>query len=522
VFNKFDYILGNNKRKLLIAVILTCTSTIFIAVVNPLILKLIFDEASIKSNFNRFLLLSFLSIFLFTAWRVANYFISLNNEAIKNSCKKYLINHLMIKYFDSDSRNIKEQSEGYYVARLIDEAESTVDSALEFIFEFSGSIAGLIGSLIVILYISIYMTAALALTVPILMIFSKYFSSKIRDISNLVSENSAEIRKSGNKMLRAQIFVKMHSLSETVVKIFNNQYDNVLSTNFSLHKLNRIFGSASSIIFSWIESVVIIFGGLAILNKYFSFGDFMGFMNGFWVAINSINALINMYPSRISIDTSIQRLKNIDEELSRQSKLYMSSDKIQFENLNFSREKKVIFKDLNLSLQIGSRILIIGSNGSGKTTLGNLMANLLSYDSGKVVSLPRISAMIEPVFAPPIKLTELVNHNHERIDIVDDLVINLKLEQIFDQYVDEMSLGQRKRALIAVTLLKDADLYIFDEPLANIDGVSQSDVFNSILEFTKGKTLVLIMHEYEHFLPKFDKIVDLNAIQSGLGVQITK
>jgi ABC-type multidrug transport system fused ATPase/permease subunit len=509
MIKKINYVLGDNKKKFLVIVALICLSTIFISIVNPLALKWIFDEASIKADFNRFLGISFLSILLFTAWRCANYFISLSKFRIINRCKQYLINLLVQKYFNSDSRNIEDMSEGYYVSRLIDETEETVDSALGYVIEFAGAIASLVGGLLAILYISIEMTIILALIIPVLMLLSRHFSSKIGNINNLVSENSATINKLANKMLRSQILTKSHSLGNIVINRFNSVYTDALTNVFSLRKLNNLFGLLSGIFLSWMESAVIVLGGLAILTKYFSFGDFMGFMTGFWVVVHSVGAIINLYPTRVAVDVSISRLESMDSELSKEVIAYPTSGDIKFDNVSFSRGKNTIFNELDLSVKYGSRVLVLGPNGSGKTTLINLAANLLHYESGKIMTPPSVSAMIEPVFAPPLSLIEMIDTDRGRKDIIKAVISSLEIDKLLDCQIDELSLGQQKRALIALTLSKESDVYIFDEPLANIDVVSQNAVFDVILAFTKGKTLMMTMHEHERFLSQFDITIKL-------------
>jgi len=59
----------------------------------------------------------------------------------------------------------------------------------------------------------------------------------------------------------------------------------------------------------------------------------------------------------------------------------------------------------------------------------------------------------------------------------------------------DLSAGQKARLALALALSKDADLYIFDEPLANLDTESKEYFLNKILEKTKGKSLILISHE---------------------------
>jgi ABC-type multidrug transport system fused ATPase/permease subunit len=510
MIKKISYVLKENKKDFFLVLSFICFSTIFISIVNPLALKWVFDEASLKNDFTRFLTISVLSILVFTAWRCANYFISLKKFKTINKCKKDLINVLMGKYFKSDPRNIEDLSEGYYVSRLVNEAEESVDSTLSYVIEFSGAIASLTGGLFAILYISIELTLVLIVIIPILMILSKHFSSKIESINDLVSENSAKIQSFANKMLRSHTVTRSHSFDSLVIEKFNSVYTESLENIFSLRRLNSLFGLLSGIFLSWMESAVIILGGLAILFNYFSFGDFMGFMTGFWVVVNSVNSIVSLYPTRIAVNVKITRLEKIDFDLSKEFVSFPTLREIKFSGVSFSRDQKTIFKDLDLFIEFKSNILVLGSNGSGKTTLVNLMANYLQCSSGEIISPLKISAMIEPIFAPPITVIEMMNTERGRKDIIKELINALEIENLLNYQIEELSLGQQKKALIALTLSKESDVYIFDEPLANIDLISQNKVFDVILKFTRGKTLIVVMHDHERFISQFDRIIDLS------------
>jgi len=74
----------------------------------------------------------------------------------------------------------------------------------------------------------------------------------------------------------------------------------------------------------------------------------------------------------------------------------------------------------------------------------------------------------------------------------------------------ELSEGEKKKCQIVMTLLKDADIYVFDEPLANIDVESRDVVMRAKFEHTQGKTMISIMHGDEKYRDLFDRVIALN------------
>lgn len=80
---------------------------------------------------------------------------------------------------------------------------------------------------------------------------------------------------------------------------------------------------------------------------------------------------------------------------------------------------------------------------------------------------------------------------------------------------DELSSGQQQKLALALTLSREADLYLVDEPLANLDPGAQTIAMNLLIERTKGKSLVVIMHGFEEYHALFDRVVDMLELRGS-------
>jgi ABC-type multidrug transport system ATPase subunit len=78
-----------------------------------------------------------------------------------------------------------------------------------------------------------------------------------------------------------------------------------------------------------------------------------------------------------------------------------------------------------------------------------------------------------------------------------------------------LSAGQRKKLEVIMGLSKEAEVYVFDEPLAGVDIGSKDKIIGEIFGRTEGKTLVVIMHGDGQFHQLFDRVVDLEAVTSA-------
>mgnify|MGYP005836343133 CR=1 FL=1 len=84
---------------------------------------------------------------------------------------------------------------------------------------------------------------------------------------------------------------------------------------------------------------------------------------------------------------------------------------------------------------------------------------------------------------------------------------NLKEKINMEPY--ELSEGEKRKFAIIRTILKDAEIYIFDEPLAGIDVESKDEVMRTIFEETKDKTVIIVMHGDDKYNALFDEIINI-------------
>ncbi len=88
-----------------------------------------------------------------------------------------------------------------------------------------------------------------------------------------------------------------------------------------------------------------------------------------------------------------------------------------------------------------------------------------------------------------------------------ELLKAFSLERIEDELAENLSAGQKQKPAIALALSQAAELYVFDEPLTNVDAASMDLVMEKIMEVTRGKTVVTIMHGGEKYHHLFDRVV---------------
>ncbi|MFR6454867.1 MAG: ABC transporter ATP-binding protein, partial [Peptoniphilus lacrimalis] len=203
---------------------------------------------------------------------------------------------------------------------------------------------------------------------------------------------------------------------------------------------------------------------------------------------------------------------------------------IAFENLQFSYDgTKNDVDDVNLTIKEKTMTAIIGTSGSGKSTLMKLLAGFWDFEKGNIkiggigvkdLSMNDLNTLISYVDQNTFLFDDTILENIRigKKDATNDEVIEaakragchdfiLTLPDGYDTIAgDRLSGGEKQRIAIARAILKNAPIIILDEATASTDIENEEKIQGALLEFTKGKTLIVITHKIKTVI-NADKII---------------
>jgi nitrate/nitrite transport system ATP-binding protein len=204
---------------------------------------------------------------------------------------------------------------------------------------------------------------------------------------------------------------------------------------------------------------------------------------------------------------------------------------ITLSHVTKSFANRVVLQDLNLRINAGEFIAIVGYSGSGKSTLMNLIAGLITPDSGEVTMDDR--AVTEPsperglVFQnysllPWLSVRENIalavdeiykDESHQvRAQRVDEAIAMVKLTPAADKLPRDLSGGMKQRVAVARTLATKPKVLLLDEPLSALDALTRSVLQDQILEIREqtGQTIILITNDVDEALYMADRVIPLS------------
>lgn len=171
-------------------------------------------------------------------------------------------------------------------------------------------------------------------------------------------------------------------------------------------------------------------------------------------------------------------------------------------------DNKEILKDINLNINSGKIIGLLGKNGTGKTTLIKLINDLLTPTKGTIKfkgkaigvdSKKKISYLPERTYLDKnMKVSEVIKYFEDFYTNFDSkkaikLLKDLKLD--INQKLSKMSKGMQEKVQLVLVMSRKADLYILDEPLGGVDPATRDYILDTILNnFNENSSIIISTH----------------------------
>lgn len=205
---------------------------------------------------------------------------------------------------------------------------------------------------------------------------------------------------------------------------------------------------------------------------------------------------------------------------------------IRIDALTKRFDRRAVLDELTLAIDAGDRIALIGSNGAGKTTLFRCLLGHYQYqgsvgfdgrNAGRrdMAFLSRVAFV--PQLPPPLRMPvgELLTFAERGSGADPVQMVNIAgrmgidLDEIRKRPFYRLSGGQKQKILVTVALARPADLFIFDEPAANLDPAARA-VFIDLLAERREASMLIASHRLEEVAPLVNRVIELDRGQVAL------
>ena len=210
---------------------------------------------------------------------------------------------------------------------------------------------------------------------------------------------------------------------------------------------------------------------------------------------------------------------------------------IKINNVSKAFRKNLVLDGIDLNIDKGDRIALVGSNGAGKTTLircllgeyvhdGEVFMDDMQPRKERQAVLKRVGFV--PQIPPPLKMPvgQLINFSAgvcdsdpERMYVVSD-TLGLDANKFKSQPFVKLSGGQKQKMLISIALGRDTDFLIMDEPAANLDPEARHNFFSLLSKKKEDTAMIISSHRLDEVASLVNRVVELDQGKVVLNDQV--
>jgi len=390
------------------------------------------------------------------------------------------------------------------------------------------SLIKIIGAFIILFGISKYLTAASFVILPFMFIYVFFLNKKMRKTFKENRKKVADINSRTEDNLSGIRVVKSFANEDIEMAKFKEGNDAFLKTKKNSYLYLGLFQSGMTAFILLVNIVVIITGAVLISDGLVEIPDFIAFLlyiNTFTEPIRVIVDFTEQFQNGYTGFERFTEILNIEPDIKdREDAVDLTDVKgdILFDDVSFKYKDGAhrVLRHINLDIEAGSYVALVGSSGGGKTTLCSLIPRFYDVTNGsikidgkdirdiKLKSLrDHIGIVQQDVYLFAGTVIENISYGRPgatREEIIEaaklanahDFIMELPngYDTDIGQRGIKLSGGQKQRLSIARVFLKNPPILIFDEATSALDNESENIVKESLEKLAKNRTTIVIAH----------------------------
>ncbi len=481
----------------------------------------------------------------FIAWMIMSKF----NADATNGMRKNLfakLQRMKIRYFDT-------HQDGKILSLFTSDIDNIFNALNNAVFEIVSQGALYIGTLIVMFSINVKLALITVASTPFVLVIALVIMSKARKYLDAQQDEISNLNGYVNEQINGEQVILSNGLQQESIAGFKKYNQRVKDTMFKGQFYSGLLFPLMQGL-SLLNLAIVIVGGIWLIvadsmNTATGLGLIVMFVQYSQTYFQPLTQLTSIYSMIQLALTGARRLAKVEaqaeEDLVLDGKKQEGlRSKVALNDVHFSYDEgKEILHGIDLSVDKGQMLALVGPTGSGKTTTMNLFNRFYDVDSGSVtfdgvdvrdLTLKSLRSKVGIVLQDSLLFTGTIADNikYGKPDASDEeMIAAAKQAQIHDFVIslpdgyatkvsDEQSIfstGQKQLVSIARTLLSDPDFLILDEATSNVDTVTEEKIQQAMDAVLAGRTSFVIAHRLKTIV-NADKIAvlrDGNVIEQG-------
>ena len=494
--------------------------------VYPMITRDIMNEVVPNKDLRMLIIFAFTLSFIFIMKAFLNHFMQYWGHVVgvrmQADMRSEVFTHLQKlpnSYFDNHKT-------GVTMSRIINDLMDISELAHHGPEDLFISLVMFVGSFIILLNINIPLTFIIFAILPFVVIFAARQKRRMQRAFMETRVTTGEVNATLENSIAGMKVTKSFCNEKEELKKFNESNNVFKKARQEAYRVMADYFSGMNLFMDLLELVALVAGGYFTYLGQINLGDFAAYILYVKMFIEPIKKLINFTEQYQNGMTGFERfMEIINEDVEKEAKnpieLKNIKGNIEINNVSFTYEdKKQVLKNLDLSIEAGKTVALVGPSGGGKTTLCNLIPRFYDFEEGDIridgnsiknVSLRSLRKNIGVVQQDVFLFTGTIKENilcakpdasnEEVIAAAKKARIHDFIESLpegYDTYIGErgvkLSGGQKQRISICRVFLKNPPIIILDEATSALDNVTEREIQKSLEELSKDRTNLVVAH----------------------------
>jgi ATP-binding cassette subfamily B multidrug efflux pump len=430
------------------------------------------------------------------------------------------LSRLPLKYFDS-------RTHGEVMSRAINDMDNLSTTLQQSITQLITSAVTLLGVIVLMLTISPLLSLVVVLTMPLSLLVTMGIAKRSQNYFRRQQRALGDLNGHVEEMYTGHKIVKAFGREGQSIAEFNERNDKLYNAGWRAQFVSGIIMPLMRFIGNIGYVFVAVVGGIMVTKGTIAIGDvqaFIQYAQQFTQPITQLANFANVIQSAMASAERIFELLDEQEEIPEavDAKVIEHPEgEVQFQHVRFGyKEDAILMEDMNIDVQPGQMIAIVGPTGAGKTTLVNLLMRFYEVDSGQIlvdgVDITEIKrGELRRTFGMVLQDTWLFNGairaniaygrdgatekeiiRAARAAYADHFIRTLPegYNTVLNEDATNISQGQKQLLTIARAFLADPEILILDEATSSVDTRTEMQIQKAMTELMKGRTSFVIAH----------------------------
>jgi subfamily B ATP-binding cassette protein MsbA len=502
--------------------IFAATEPLFAAMMKPLI-----DGSFVERNEEMVRVMPLFLVGLFVVRGIAGfintYFLSWVGRRVVADLREQMFAHLLrapTRYFDN-------HGSGHLLAKLTYNVENVANAATSAVTTLVRDGFTVIGLMAFMLYINAALSAIFLVIGPVMAGAVKYATKRFRRHSRRIQDRVGDLTQVAQEAIEAHRVVKAFGGQPREARRFNAINEKTRSLQMKMIATEAASVPMVQLISAAAIGVVVYLSTMQGLKENISVGTFMSFVVAMGLLLPPVKRLtsVNAQLQRgIIAAESLFDLLDAEEEVDQGTRtLVRAEGRIEYRGVShlYSADKLPAIENLDLRVEPGEKVALVGRSGSGKSTIASLLPRFYDATAGEILidgipihalTLASLRAQISLVSQDVVLFNDSIANNIaygraepptpdelERVAAsAHALEFIQTLPEGFDTLIGDrgvmLSGGQRQRLAIARAMLKDAPILILDEATSALDTEAERHIQAALAELMARRTTLVIAH----------------------------